>query len=117
MCTKLIHWYLQRTLFFFCAGNELFFVCLYLMDFYKRPFGLDIAPLFYFVPSFVKASPWLAYIIKETPKLSWPQIVGAITFPICAAKQIINCVQFWKAAKMLTGKDLEDRQKARAKSA
>ncbi|PWZ01385.1 hypothetical protein BCV70DRAFT_73113 [Testicularia cyperi] len=114
-----ILWYYyndSRTLFLFCAGNELFFVCLYLMDFYKRPFGLDIEPLFYFVPSAVRASPWIAYIIKETPNLSWPQIVGAVTFPICAAKQIINCVQFWKAAKMLVGKDLEERNKARSKS-
>lgn len=117
--TSKILWYYyndSRTLFMFCAGNELFFVCLYLMDFYKRPFGLDVEPLLFLFPSTLKASPWVAYIIKEAPQLSWPQIVGAITFPICAAKQIINCVQFWKAAKVLVGKDLEDRHKARTKS-
>ncbi|KAN0066502.1 phosphatidylinositol synthase 1 (CDP-alcohol phosphatidyltransferase1) [Thecaphora frezii] len=115
-----ILWYYyndSRTLFFFCAGNELFFVCLYLMDFYKRPLGLDIEPLFFLVPTSLKGSWLLQLIINEIPKLSWPQILGAISFPICAAKQVINCVQFWKAAKVLVGKDLEERHKARAKTA
>lgn len=104
---------MQRTLFFFCAGNELFFVCLYLMDFYKQPLGLDPRPLLFLVPASWKGSWLLSFIITEVPRLSWPQILGAVTFPICAAKQVINCVQFWKAAKVLVGKDLEERQKAR----
>ncbi len=49
----------------FCAGNELFFVCLYLMDFYKRPLWLDIEPLLFLFPSALKASPWISYIVKR----------------------------------------------------
>lgn len=48
-------------------------------------------------------------------KLTWPQVMAAITFPICFVKQAINAVQFWKAAKMLVGIDLLERQAKREK--
>ena len=47
------------------------------------------------------------------PTLTWPQILGALTLPVCIGKQIINGVQFWKAAKVLVDLDLEDRRRRR----
>jgi CDP-diacylglycerol--inositol 3-phosphatidyltransferase len=121
-----ILWYYyndSRTLFFYCAGNELFFVCLYLMDFYQTPLGLRPEWLLWPLGSGVASS-----IVRSASKgttqrmifdiiesLTWPQIVGFITFPICFIKQIINAVQFWKAAKVLVGIDLVEREQKRRK--
>ncbi|WFD27422.1 CDP-diacylglycerol--inositol 3-phosphatidyltransferase [Malassezia nana] len=106
-----------RVLFLFCAANELFFVCLYLMDFYKQPLGLQVAP---FLPQSLlqvayaqKKSLLFRIIYVWIPSLTWPQLLGAFTFPICAGKQIINGVQFWKAAKALC--DMDDMER-RARS-
>jgi hypothetical protein len=33
---------------------------------------------------------------------TWPEVGAAVTFPIMAAKQIINVVQFWKASKIVS---------------
>lgn len=106
-----------RVLFVLCAANELFFLCLYLMAFYTRPLGLNIASLF---PSalfdWVTADKmsWQFKLVYETiPSLTWPQIVGAISFPMCAVKQVINGVQFWKAAKVLADMDVQDRSRRR----
>ena len=106
-----------RVLFVLCAANELFFVCLYLMAFYTRPLGVNIAP---FLPDAIfnlvtsSKDNLMFHIIHEvTPNLTWPQIVGGLLFPMCAIKQIINCVQFWKAAKMLTDMDHSERRKRR----
>lgn len=103
-----------RTLFVFCACNELFFLCLYLMDFYKQPLGLDLAS---FLPRALEASilrsknNWLFYIVYQVvPHLTWPHLLCAITFPVFAGKQIINGVQFWKAAKALVNMDLAERR-------
>ena len=108
---------LQRVLFVLCAANELFFLCLYLMAFYTRPLGLNIASIF---PSalfdWVTADKmsWQFKLVYETiPSLTWPQIVGAISFPMCAVKQVINGVQFWKAAKVLADMDVQDRSRRR----
>lgn len=104
----------NRVLFIFCAFNELFFVCLYLMDFYKQPLGLNLVP---WLPEPLLAAlapkgSMLFYTLHTyLPSLTWPQIVGAITFPVCLMKQIINGVQFWKAAKLLVDLDLEERRK------
>lgn len=111
-----------RVLFVFCACNEIFFVCLYLMDFYRRPLGLDVGAV---LPASVlaalgatKGTPLFYLLHVWIPSLTWPQILGALTFPVCLGKQIINAVQFWKAAKMLVDLDLEERQKrTRAKRA
>lgn len=59
---------------------------------------------------------WIVGVLFSAIRdLTWPQLLGAITLPICAAKQVINCVQFWKAAKVLVGVDLAEREKARQK--
>jgi CDP-diacylglycerol--inositol 3-phosphatidyltransferase len=42
---------------------------------------------------------WTSWLVKN---VTWPQLVGAVTFPICAGKQIINVVQFWKASKIVS---------------
>ncbi|WFD42546.1 CDP-diacylglycerol--inositol 3-phosphatidyltransferase [Malassezia psittaci] len=105
----------NRVLFLFCAFNEIFFVCLYLMDFYKRPLGLDVTKL---LPNALlavlpmhKGTPLYHALHVYIPTLTWPQILGAITFPVCLGKQVINAVQFWKAAKVLVDLDLQDRSK------
>ncbi|WFD36021.1 CDP-diacylglycerol--inositol 3-phosphatidyltransferase [Malassezia cuniculi] len=111
-----ILWYYyndSRTLFFFCACNEMFFVCLYLMAFYNTPLALPL----YYIPGVAwlanqnSTISWLVY--QGVPRLSWPQIVGGLTLPVCAAKQMINCVQFWKAAKTLAGIDIVERRERR----
>nr|XP_019048976.1 CDP-diacylglycerol-inositol 3-phosphatidyltransferase [Kwoniella bestiolae CBS 10118]OCF27906.1 CDP-diacylglycerol-inositol 3-phosphatidyltransferase [Kwoniella bestiolae CBS 10118] len=96
-----ILWYYyndSRTLFFFCFANEVFFVCLYLNAFWLTPITSSFP-----IPTFLN--------------LTWPQVVGLLTFPICAGKQIINVVQFWKASKILVGVDLAERQTARREAA
>jgi CDP-diacylglycerol--inositol 3-phosphatidyltransferase len=123
-----ILWYYyndSRTLFFYCAGNELFFVCLYLMDFYPTPLGLKPEWFLWPLGKGVASSLVLeaarnpdsiqASVFKMIENLTWPQIVAVITFPIFFVKQIINAVQFWKAAKVLVGIDLAEREKNRQK--
>ncbi|BFZ63266.1 phosphatidylinositol synthase 1 (CDP-alcohol phosphatidyltransferase1) [Saitoella coloradoensis] len=79
-------------LFAFCACNELFFVALYLLSFPPR------------------SPPRLGYLMGMP--LSYPYVLAALTFPICAAKQIINCVQMANAARALVDVDLQDRKAA-----
>lgn len=43
---------------------------------------------------------------------TWPWVIAAVTFPVCAGKNIINVVQLVKAAKSLAEGDLEARRKA-----
>ena len=75
---------LQKVLFTFCAANEIFFLAIYLLSF----------------PDFAQNH-------------TWPWIVAAATFPICAAKQWINVVQMVKAAITLAEGDVEMRRKAK----
>jgi len=117
------HYYSQRWLFFYCAGNELFFVCLYLMDFYPTPLGLQPEWLIAALPvhtanalttaAVQDPKGWAALLFAVIRNATWPQIAGALTFPICAAKQLFNALQFWKAAKVLVGIDLIERAQAR----
>ena len=86
---------LQRTLFVMCAGNEVFFVSLYLMKWVKTPIGLT-HPL--------------------VTHLTWPEAIALISFWVFLAKNIINFVQLWKASKILVGVDLAERAKAREAS-
>lgn len=81
---------LQRTLFFICAGNELFFVSLYLMKWMQTPVGAGV-------------------VIG----LTYEELLACICFPVCVVKNIINLVQLWKASKILVGVDLAERAKAR----
>lgn len=74
-----------------CAGNELFFVALYLMKWAPTPLGL---------PGLLDG-------------LSLAHVLALISAPICLTKNIINVVQLWKASKILVGVDLAERAKAR----
>jgi len=87
------------TLFLFCAGNELFFVSLYLMKWDTsvigpNPRGLLPAP--YSLPSFL-ANRTLA------------ELMALATVLVAIAKNAINVVQIWKASKILVGIDLAER--------
>lgn len=89
-----------------CAGNELFFVALYVMHAYTTPLGLD-SLLRHLSPTILAHLP--PPIFKALALLTWPQVVAAVTFPIMFVKQVINCVQFWKASKVLVESDQEER--------
>ncbi|EIW66515.1 CDP-diacylglycerol-inositol 3-phosphatidyltransferase [Tremella mesenterica] len=109
----------SRTLFLFCFMNELFFVCLYLNAYWVKP----ISPSFS-LPSVLLSSdlalsrPWLFMHVERTLRnATWPQLAGIAAAPWMIGKQIINCVQFWKASKILVGVDLAERQAAREAAA
>ncbi|KAF9324880.1 CDP-diacylglycerol-inositol 3-phosphatidyltransferase [Podila minutissima] len=72
-------------LFGFCFANELFFVVLYLFH-------------FEFESSFVRYILWA---------------LALITGPVCAGKQIINCIQFANASQALAQQDLAERKQAK----
>lgn len=67
-----------------CAGNELFFVSLYLMKWTSTPMGL-------------------------LGSLTWAQLMAYCSFPVFFVKNFINVVQLWKASKILVGVDLAER--------
>ncbi|TFK42661.1 CDP-diacylglycerol-inositol 3-phosphatidyltransferase [Crucibulum laeve] len=81
----------STTLFCMCAGNELFFVSLYLIKWVSTPIGLP---------------GWFS-------DLTYPQLMAAVTGPVCIVKNLINVVQLWKASKILVGVDLAERAMAR----
>ena len=69
-----------------CAGNEMFFVSLYLMK-------------------------WTQTVVWSG--LTLAQIFACISCPVFVTKNIINVVQLWKASKILVGVDLAERAKER----
>jgi len=89
-----ILWYYYndpKTLFVFCAGNELFFVALYLMKWDHTPTGLNYMG-----------------------DITWAQVLALVTLPLCFMKNFVfNVVQLWKASKILVGIDLAERAKER----
>jgi len=88
----------SRTLFLMCAGNEAFFVALYLAKWVQTPVISLSLP-----------------ILSATPiALSWPIIIAICCLPISLTKNIVNMVQLWKASKILVGVDLAERANARA---
>jgi CDP-diacylglycerol--inositol 3-phosphatidyltransferase len=98
----------SRTLFFVCAGNEVFYVALYLMKWVHTPIGLP--PIGLPIPLFLV--PYASSFIA-LEDLTYPEALALITFPICFLKNVINLVQLWKASKILVGVDLAERQMAR----
>ncbi|TFK76525.1 phosphatidylinositol synthase [Pluteus cervinus] len=81
----------SRTLFLICAGNELFFVSLYLMKWISTPLHLP----------------------DPFGSLTLEQVLALICAPIFVLKNLINLVQLWKASKILVGIDLAERANAR----
>ncbi|KAJ7470703.1 phosphatidylinositol synthase [Mycena latifolia] len=96
--SKILWWYYNDplTLFVFCAGNELFFVSLYLMKWTVKPIGL---------PTDLLSS------------LTYAEFFALLSWPVFAAKNFINVVQLWKASKILVGVDIAERKKAREEAA
>jgi len=89
----------SRVLFAVCAGNELFFVSLYLMKWVHTPIYLEP---FASIPLFAG--------------ISWPLLLATLSAPICLVKNILNVVQLWKASKILVGVDLAVRAAKRAQA-
>lgn len=87
---------MQSILFIVCAGNELFYVALYLMKWVHIPLwqSLSIEP---------------SYLASYT----WAELLACVCAPVCLLKNIVNVVQLWKASKILVGVDLAERAKAR----
>lgn len=86
-----------------CAGNELFFVALYVLEFFgpingKYPKRVACAGL--------AINPYSPYYVAM-----WWCILG-VTGVICFAKQFINVVQIVNASMILAAADKEERAKA-----
>ncbi|KAG0211966.1 CDP-diacylglycerol-inositol 3-phosphatidyltransferase [Mortierella sp. GBA30] len=74
----------NNVLFAFCFANELFFVVLYLFSF-----------------NFHTTSQVASFMLYT---------LAILTGPVCAGKQIINCIQFANASKSLAQLDIEERK-------
>ncbi|OSC99036.1 phosphatidylinositol synthase [Trametes coccinea BRFM310] len=88
-------YYNPTTLFIVCAGNELFYISLYLMKWVHTPLSESFGITGYFAT-------W-----------TWPELMAAVSAPVCFYKNFVNVVQLWKASKILVGVDLAERAKAR----
>ncbi|KAI0724078.1 phosphatidylinositol synthase [Fomitopsis betulina] len=93
-------YYSSNTLFVMCAGNELFFVGLYLMKWVHTPLVVSLG----------RSLPFWGH-------LTWAEALTLLCFPICFTKNVVNVVQLWKASKILVGVDLAERAKAREEDA
>ncbi|KAF9970515.1 CDP-diacylglycerol-inositol 3-phosphatidyltransferase [Modicella reniformis] len=76
----------NNVLFAFCFANELFFVILYLFKFGYQTSTFGGTVLY---------------------------TLAVVTGPICAGKQIINCIQFANASRSLAQLDIEQRKQAK----
>jgi CDP-diacylglycerol--inositol 3-phosphatidyltransferase len=118
----------QAVLFLFCALNEVFFIAIYLLSFSSpllspsllqttgegsastlqlgSPAHISVASLF--------ANPYSAGALElaRANKMDsfWPWVIAGVSFPVMAAKQIINVVQLVKASKWLAEGDIEMRR-------
>ena len=93
-----------------CAGNELFFVALYLVKW-------DKTPLYTWLPYSVVSSQW--FIENYPPALkhfTFAQLIVGLTLPISFGKNVINVIQAWKASKVLVGVDLRERALGQGKA-
>ncbi|KAG8811277.1 CDP-diacylglycerol-inositol 3-phosphatidyltransferase [Serendipita sp. 399] len=109
--SRILRWYYKKpVLFTMCAGNELFFVALYLIKW-------DQTPLHALLPYAWTSS---EFFVENVPRfvlrLTCAQALAAITLPISLGKNIVNVVQAWKASKVLVGVDLRERALAKAKA-
>lgn len=99
--SKILRFYYDpKKLFLICAGNEGFYVALYLMKWDYAPIGKLGFPLPF------QLHEWIG-------SLTWPYILAVVTAPVCFFKNVINLVQLWKASKILVGVDIADRAAAR----
>lgn len=93
-----------------CAGNELFFVALYLIKW-------DHTPLYTLLPkSFISSPVFIEHVPSFLLHFTFAHLVASVTMPVSLGKNIINVVQAWKASKVLVGVDLRERALAEGKS-
>lgn len=126
--SKLLHLYYtnKNVLFIVCALNELFFIALYLLSFSSPTLSPSLLPTdkspgsssqpgspshpastFFAAPG----SAWAMELARANKMDStWPWIFAAISFPVMAAKQILNVVQLVKASKWLAEGDIKTRK-------
>ncbi|CAG7849601.1 CDP-diacylglycerol--inositol 3-phosphatidyltransferase; AltName: Full=Phosphatidylinositol synthase; Short=PI synthase; Short=PtdIns synthase [Serendipita indica DSM 11827] len=109
--SRILRWYYKKpVLFTMCAGNELFFVALYLVKW-------DKTPLYTLLPYSLTTSPFfIEYVPRWMVHATFAQTLATVTLPICVGKNIVNVVQAWKASKVLVGVDLRERALAQSKS-
>jgi CDP-diacylglycerol--inositol 3-phosphatidyltransferase len=89
-----------------CAGNELFFVALYLIKWDHTPVRTLLPDSLVISPLFLRLFASNGYLVR----LTLAQLFAGLTFPIALGKNIINIVQAWKASKVLVGVDLRERK-------
>ncbi|KAG8824383.1 CDP-diacylglycerol-inositol 3-phosphatidyltransferase [Serendipita sp. 401] len=109
--SRILRWYYKKSvLFTMCAGNELFFVALYLLKW-------DKTPLYTLFPyAWTSSELFVENVPRFALRLTFAQALAAITFPISLGKNIVNIVQAWKASKVLVGVDLRERALAKTKA-
>ncbi|EJU05448.1 hypothetical protein DACRYDRAFT_74661 [Dacryopinax primogenitus] len=114
----------QTVLFICCAGNELFFVALYLMHFDHTAVlnASSPKPVIAYLSTQVinlltSGGPWGVYALSYLELVTWAAVMALAFFPIAALKNFINAVQWWKASKILVGVDLVERARQRQREA
>ncbi|KAF8343939.1 CDP-diacylglycerol-inositol 3-phosphatidyltransferase [Cantharellus anzutake] len=102
-------YYNPLNLFLICAGNELFFIALYLIKKWETsPIGEPFRSLALGFPYRYQA---------HVADITWPQLLAVLTSGVCFLKNIINVVQLWKASKILVGLDIAERASRRLERA
>ena len=116
----------QTVLFVFCACNELFFIALYLLSFSSPMLSPSLLPSAKEPGQSVQpgspSRPGLGILIApgsasamelaRANKMDsfWPWVLAGVSFPIMAAKQILNVIQLVKASRWLAEGDTEARR-------
>lgn len=78
------------------------------MNSYHTPIGLPVSVWLATLPGpIVKNTPMIVWTYLQ--RLTWPQLIAGICFPVFVLKQFINVVQFYKASKHLADSDREER--------
>eukprot|EP00160_Parvularia_atlantis_P017343 Unigene5923_Nuclearia_a/m.18137 Unigene5923_Nuclearia_a/g.18137 ORF Unigene5923_Nuclearia_a/g.18137 Unigene5923_Nuclearia_a/m.18137 type:complete len:133 (-) Unigene5923_Nuclearia_a:66-464(-) len=86
----------RLVLFLMCAGNELFFVMLYVIYHFEGP---------------------TLALGDGLPTVSLLLVITLLSFPVFAGKQVLSVIQMYGAAQALTEHDQQTRRSARATAA
>lgn len=99
-------------LFAACAGNEIFFLALYLLSFSSPTLSPSLLQ-----PLTPQYSPYSAAALEmaRANKMDsfWPWVLAGAAAPIMLAKQVVNVVQLVKAARWLAEGDRRVRAEGR----
>ena len=117
---------MQNVLFLFCASNELFFIALYLLSFSSPMLSPSLLPTNKEPGSTMQpgspSRPGLGLLMAPGSASAMelarankmdsqgPWILAGVSFPIMAAKQILNIIQLVKASRWLAEGDIETRR-------